>query len=102
MRRWYTRHAQRTTSGLSGSPTDSTWRNDERSKRCATLSPAAISMRNAVGAEYHTVTRSSSMVRYQASASKRPPRTTLVAPLSHGEKMPYEVPVTQPGSAVHQ
>jgi len=27
---------------------------------------------------------------------------TFVAPFSHGAKMPYDVPVTQPGSAVHQ
>ena len=102
MRRWNARHAQRTTSGLSGSPTESTWRSEERSNFFTTWSPAAINMRNAVGAEYHTVTRRSSTVLYHASASKRPPRTTLVAPLSHGAKIPYEVPVTHPGSAVHQ
>src|SRR6476660_7512005 len=102
MRRWYTRQPQRTTSGLSGSPTDSTWRNDERSYFSTSCSPAPISMRNAVGAEYQTVTRWSWIVLYHAAASNRPPRIRLVAPFSHGAKMPYEVPVTQPGSAVHQ
>ena len=39
---------------------------------------------------------------YQRSASKSASSTTLVTPLVSGETMPYEVPVTQPGSAVHQ
>src|SRR5690242_6650781 len=102
MRRLYTRQPQRTTSGFNGSPTDSTWRSEDRSYFSTSCSPAAINMRNAVGAEYHTVMRCFWIVSYQSAASKRPPRITFVAPFSHGAKMPYDVPVTQPGSAVHQ
>ena len=56
----------------------------------------------AVGAVYQTVTRWSCEVRYQRSASKSPSSTMLVTPWVSGEMMPYDVPVTQPGSAVHQ
>src|SRR3972149_844670 len=59
-------------------------------------------MRIAVGAVYQTETFCSWRMRYQRSASKSPSSTTLVTPLVKGAMMPYEVPVTQPGSAVHQ
>src|SRR5690606_17969674 len=67
-----------------------------------TSSPAPISILNAVGALYQTVIPKSSIVLYQLSGLKRPPTITFVAPFNHGPKIPYEVPVTQPGSAVHQ
>ena len=59
-------------------------------------------MRMAVGAVYHTVTRSSCRMRYQRSASKSASSTMLVMPFVRGAMIPYDVPVTHPGSAVHQ
>ena len=59
-------------------------------------------MRTAVGAVYQTLTRSRSSVSYQRAASNSASSTTSVAPIVSGAITPYEVPVTQPGSAVHQ
>ena len=42
------------------------------------------------------------VLEYQRSASKSASSTMLVTPSTNGAMMPYEVPVTQPGSAVHQ
>jgi hypothetical protein len=64
--------------------------------------PSFISSRIAVGAEYQTVTRCFSMNWYQRSALKPASSTTCVTPFAQGPMMPYEVPVTQPGSALHQ
>jgi len=61
-----------------------------------------MSMRIAVGAVYQTLTCCSCRMRYQRSASNSASSTMLVTPCSSGARMPYEVPVTQPGSAVHQ
>ena len=48
---------QTTTSGLSGSPTLAMNRSALRSYSWATSAPTRISIRSAVGAVYHTVTR---------------------------------------------
>ncbi len=93
---------QTTTSGLSGSPTLATWRRADRSCPRACSAPARISMRSAVGAVYQTVTRCSSRIVYQRSASNSSSSTMLVTPHVSGATIPYDVPVTQPGSAVHQ
>ncbi len=42
------------------------------------------------------------MIPYQRSGSKSPSSMMLVTPFVSGAMMPYDVPVTQPGSAVHQ
>ena len=89
----------RTASGLRGSPTLATKRRSGRSGRAP---PARMSRRTAVGAVYQTVTRSSRSVAYQRSASNSASSTTLVTPSVSGATIPYDVPVTQPGSAVHQ
>ena len=73
-----------------------------RSWDAARSAPAFISMRSAVGAVYQTVTRCSSRMRYQRSASNSCSSTTHVTPQASGAMTPYDVPVTQPGSAVHQ
>ena len=59
-------------------------------------------MRIAVGAVYQTLTFSRSSIRYQRSASNSASSTIIVTPFVSGAMMPYDVPVTQPGSAVHQ
>jgi hypothetical protein len=59
-------------------------------------------MRIAVGAVYQTLIRSSASSRYQRWASNSSRSTSEVTPCSSGAMIPYEVPVTQPGSAVHQ
>jgi hypothetical protein len=64
--------------------------------------PSRISRRTAVGAEYQTLTRCFCMKAYQRSAMKPESSTTCVTPLAQGPMIPYEVPVTQPGSALHQ
>ena len=91
-----------TASGLSGSPTLARKRRARKSWARARAVPAFISMRMAVGAVYQTVTRSLSRMPYQRAASKSPSSTMLVTPFVRGAMIPYEVPVTQPGSAVHQ
>src|SRR5690606_42149965 len=91
-----------TTSGFNGSPTDNTWRSVDKSYSFTNASPAPISIRKAVGALYQMVTPKSSIALYQPSGEKRPPKMTVVTPLSQGENTPYAVPVNQPGSAVHQ
>ena len=93
---------QTTASGLSGSPTLATKRRRDRSCSAASSDPARISIRMAVGAVYQTVTCSSSRVRYQRSASNSPSSTMQVTPFVSGAITPYDMPVTQPGSAVHQ
>ena len=93
---------QMTASALSGSPTLQRCRSEERSCARATAVPSRISRRIAVGAEYQTVTRCFSMNSYQRSALKPESSTAWVAPFDHGPMIPYEVPVTQPGSALHQ
>ncbi len=59
-------------------------------------------MRMAVGAVYQTLTRLSASVRYQRSASNSSSSVISVQPTASGPMIPYDVPVTQPGSAVHQ
>jgi len=93
---------QRTASGLSGSPTLAMKRRFLRSCFLTGSAPNFIIMRMAVGAVYQTLTFSVSRIPYQRSASKSPSSTMLVTPLVSGASIPYEVPVTQPGSAVHQ
>ena len=56
----------------------------------------------AVGAVYQTVTFSRARVSYQRAASKSCSSESIVQPIVSGAMMPYEVPVTHPGSAVHQ
>src|SRR5699024_6565434 len=77
-----------TTSGFSGSPTDSTWRKLDKSCDSTIASPAPISIRKAVGALYQIVTLYSSIALYQASGENRPPTINVVTPFSHGEKTP--------------
>ena len=93
---------QSTASGLSGSPTLARCRSEERSCLSAAGVPSRISRRIAVGAEYQTVTCRFSMKPYQRSALKPESRTTCVMPFDQGPMIPYDVPVTQPGSALHQ
>ncbi len=96
------RMAQRTTSAFKGSPTEHMWRTFSRSCSLTRSSPARMSMRSAVGAVYHTVTPYFSRMLYHIPASNRPSYDTIDVPRYHGPNMPYDVPVTQPGSAVHQ
>ena len=77
-------------------------RSEPRSYSRATSAPARISIRSAVGAVYQTVTRWSWRIPYQRSTSSSASSTIAVAPSVSGAMIPYEVPVTQPGSAVHQ
>ena len=91
-----------TASGLSGSPTLARNRNDPRSYFRATSAPTFISMRIAVGAVYQTVTFCRSRIEYQRSASNSSSSTMPVTPHTRGPMTPYDMPVTQPGSAVHQ
>ena len=93
---------QMTASGLSGSPTLARKRRAGNLCVRARSAPAFINIRIAVGAVYQTLTRCASRTWYQRGASKSPSSTTLVTPLVSGAMSPYEVPVTQPGSAVHQ
>src|SRR5699024_9195612 len=90
------------TSGLSGSPTDKILFSDDKSYLSIISSPALINILNAVGAVYHIVTLYSSIIPYQASGENLPPTIQFVTPFNQGLKIPYEVPVTHPGSAVHQ
>ena len=93
---------QSTPSASSGSPTLAAKRSSGNDCRFASSGPALTSMRIAVGAVYHTATRCSARMRYQRAASKSSASTTSSAAFVSGAMMPYEVPVTQPGSAVHQ
>ena len=93
---------QTTPSGFNGSPTLATNRSDDMSYSLVMSVPAFVSMRIAVGAVYQTVTRLSWMIPYHRSASSSPSSTRLVTPCTNGAMIPYEVPVTHPGSAVHQ
>ncbi len=77
-----------TASGLSGSPTLARKRSARRSKRRTGSAPAFINMRIAVGAVYHTLTRSDSRMPYQRSRSKSASSTTMVTPLVSGAMMP--------------
>ena len=56
----------------------------------------------AVGAVYQTVTRSRSRIEYQRCRSNSSLSTIIGTPQASGAMMPYAVPVTHPGSAVHQ
>ena len=56
----------------------------------------------AVGAVYQTLTCSRSRRSYQRSTSRSASSTIIVTRFVSGAMIPYEVPVTQPGSAVHQ
>ena len=56
----------------------------------------------AVGAVYQMVTFCSSRIEYHRSASNSSSSIILVTPFTNGAIIPYDVPVTQPGSAVHQ
>ena len=67
-----------------------------------TSSPAFISERIAVGAEYHMLILCFSINLYQLSAENPASRTHWVTPLLNAPMIPYDVPVTHPGSAVHQ
>ena len=89
-------------SGLSGSPTEHICLRLDKSYLPGTASPAFINIRIAVGAVYHTVTLYFSIISYQELALKPPSYITCVIPLVHGADIPYDVPVTHPGSAVHQ
>src|SRR5699024_5575045 len=91
-----------TTSGFKGSPTDSTCRKALKSYCLLTSSPPPIRIRSAVGALYQIVIFNSSIAPYHDSGENLPPTTTFVARFSHGANIPEDVPVTQPGSAVHQ
>ena len=93
---------QTTASGFSGSPTLATCRSADRSYSLASSPPVRISIRSAVGAVYQTVTRCPWRIRYQRRALNSPASQTTVTPWVSGATMPYDVPVTQPGSAVHQ
>ncbi len=64
--------------------------------------PSRMRRRMAVGAEYQTVILCFWMKAYQLSDEKPASSTACVTPLTQGPMMPYDVPVTQPGSAVHQ
>ncbi len=77
-----------TASGLSGSPTLATKRRSGNACCFASSAPAFISMRMAVGAVYQTLTRSSSRMRYQRTASKSASSTMLVTPCTSGVTMP--------------
>ena len=93
---------QATTSGFSGSPTLAMWRRLDSSRPASGSAPAFMSIRSAVGAVYQTLTRSCSRIEYQRTASNSASSTMQVTPQASGETRPYDVPVTQPGSAVHQ
>lgn len=75
--------------------------NEERSCFLIISSPSFINALIAVGAEYQTVILCFSMNEYHPSRVKPESSTHCVAPLAHGPMIPYDVPVTQPGSAVH-
>ncbi len=77
-----------TASGFSGSPTLARKHRLERSNFPATSAPARISMRIAVGAEYHTVTLWSWMIPYQRSTSNSASSTIMVQPLVSGAMIP--------------
>src|SRR3989338_2067516 len=66
------------------------------------LSSAAMSILIAVGAVYHTVILYFSIREYHFSASNLPEYSKVDIPFDQIPKMPYAIPVTQPGSAVHQ
>jgi len=79
---------QWTPSGLSGSPTEHMCLSALRSRRFTISVPSFMSIRIAVGAVYHTVTRCFSIVSYQRSLEKPASRTTWVVPSAHGARMP--------------
>ena len=79
---------QTTASELSGSPTLARWRSEDRSNFLTISSPAFMSERMAVGAEYHIVTLRFSIHLYQASAEKPASRTHWVTPRANGAMMP--------------
>jgi len=79
---------QTTASELRGSPTLARWRSDDRSYFLTTSSPAFMSERMAVGAEYHIEMRRFSIHLYQASAEKPASRTHWVTPRAKGAMMP--------------
>jgi len=93
---------QTTPAGCSGSPTLARKRSAGKSCSRTSSTPAFIIIRIAVGAVYQTETRCSSRIEYQRCASNSPSSAIIVTPFESGEMIPYEVPVTQPGSAVHQ
>ena len=93
---------QLTACGFSGSPTLAMNRSFGNAWRRAASAPVFIIMRTAVGAVYQTLTRSRPRIAYHRSASKSASSTTCVIPCASGAMTPYEVPVIQPGSAVHQ
>ena len=79
---------QTTASGLSGSPTLAAKRNAERSKPASASAPSFIIMRMAVGAVYHTLTRSRARMPYQVGASNSASSTMLVTPWASGAMIP--------------
>ena len=94
---------QRTASGLSGSPTlamkrsaGSGWSTGRRRRP-----PASSCVPRSAPCTTRSPPRRA-RTSYQRSASKSPSSTTLVTPSASGAMIPYDVPVTQPGSAVHQ
>src|ERR1035437_2355457 len=96
----YQRHA----SGLIGSPTDPSSRNDDRSRRFGHASPNRIRPRMAVGAVYRTLMPYLSTIAHHRSGYGNvgaPSYMKLVAPRIRGPYTMYEWPVTQPGSAAH-
>src|SRR3989344_423989 len=88
--------------GLSGSPTLAKCLSDDRLYLLIISSPSAISILTAVGAVYQTFTLYSSIILYQRSGLNLPSNTTADAPFAHDPKISYAIPVTHPGSAVHQ
>src|SRR5699024_318125 len=77
-----------TTSGFNGSPTDNTCLSADKSYFSTALSLLPISILNAVGALYQTVTFNFSSAPYHDSGENLPPTITFVARFSHGAKIP--------------
>ena len=94
---------QSTASGLSGSPTLAMKRSagGVESLR-AHPRPRASSCARRSAPCTRRVTRCRAGCRTSARRRSRASSTMLVTPCVSGEMMPYDVPVTQPGSAVHQ
>jgi len=88
MGRWNASTPHVTACGLSGSPTLAMKRRSGNSRRRAASVPPFIIIRTAVGAVYHTLTRSASRIEYQRSASKSASSMMLVTPIVSGEMMP--------------
>ena len=94
---------QRTASGFRGSPTLAM--NRRSGHGCSRASVGASSHHHPDGRRRGVPDRTPALpgaAGTSASASKSASSTTLVTPSASGARMPYDIPVTQPGSAVHQ